>query len=308
MSEQKNENEIEKELEMQREAANTLFGNYRDALSSINDGYPVHWDQLPEELKTKSEELISSLLLVGQKVALACRNSLLINDADVQEVPILIRKMIRSIELANYIYRPPRPVYHEGGFVVGSQPADHEDVIVYSVSEAKDIYLDAHERLLSICRLTDATASSQKGNSVRTEIANRYHPNSAFIMMWMDKEQPELIDVRDVVRETFDKFGIRAVRADDIEHEGVITQRILDEIRTSEFLFADLTGARPSVYYEVGYAHALGKRVILFRKKGTDLHFDLAGYNCPEYENLHDLREKLTRRLENVTNKKSSNH
>jgi hypothetical protein len=122
-------------------------------------------------------------------------------------------------------------------------------------------------------------------------------------MMWMDKSQDELIDVSDTVKEVFEKFDINAVRADDIEHEGLITSRVLTEIKTAEFCFADVTGSRPNVYYEVGYAHALSRRVILFRKAGTGLHFDLAGYNCPEYKNLRDLKEKLTVRLRALTNK-----
>lgn len=34
----------------------------------------------------------------------------------------------------------------------------------------------------------------------------------------------------------FSKFGVKAIRADEIEHDDVITKRIIEEIQTSEFL------------------------------------------------------------------------
>ena len=59
------------------------------------------------------------------------------------------------------------------------------------------------------------------------------------------------------------------------------------------------------MYYEVAHALARNKRVILVRKKGTNLHFDLSHRNCPEYDNTTGLKKLLRKRLEAITNKKS---
>jgi hypothetical protein len=150
------------------------------------------------------------------------------------------------------------------------------------------------------------TPENIAGAIVASQVAGvrKYRPNTAFIMMQIDDGNPELEDIKNTIKEVFKEFGITAIRSDEIEYSDVVTQRILNEIATSEFQIADLTGERPSVYYELGYAHAVEKRPILYRKKGTKLHFDVAGFHCPEYKNVTELKEKLRARLEEMTGRK----
>ena len=130
--------------------------------------------------------------------------------------------------------------------------------------------------------------------------------NTAFVIMPIDPSKPELEDVLVAIKEVCGAFEVKAYRADEIEHQDRITNVILDEIRDCDVLIADLTHERPNVYYEVGYAHALNKKPILYRRQGTRLHFDLSVHNVPEYRNITELRELLRRRLEAILGRSPS--
>lgn len=173
------------------------------------------------------------------------------------------------------------------------------DIEVYStLEEATDEALEAMDTAISLIQSVPADATP--ATSPPSPASGTFTPNSAFILMWMDPQHPELDDVSNAIKEVCRDYGVRALRADDVQHEDRITEVILANIAGSEFLIADLTGERPNVYYEIGYAHALGKRPILYRKAGTRLHFDLSVHNVPEYRNITELKDHLRKRFQAI--------
>jgi hypothetical protein len=99
------------------------------------------------------------------------------------------------------------------------------------------------------------------------------------------------------IREAAEKLGFIVERADDIEHNGDILEVIYDRIRSADAVVADTTHCNPNVFYEIGYAHALGRPTILITRAGEPLPFDLQSKNHIFYRSIVELREKLDKRL-----------
>ena len=64
-----------------------------------------------------------------------------------------------------------------------------------------------------------------------------------------------------------EESGAYAERVDEQVFQDSILQRIYNQIAKADIIVSDLTGKNPNVFYETGYAHALGKKVILLKKK-----------------------------------------
>jgi nucleoside 2-deoxyribosyltransferase len=91
-----------------------------------------------------------------------------------------------------------------------------------------------------------------------------------------------------------------------MEHNKGILEVVYDQIKSAHVVVADMTGRNSNVYYEVGYAHALGKDVVLLTQRAEDLPFDLRGFNHIIYEGrITVLKEKLAQRLNAMLSERS---
>lgn len=95
--------------------------------------------------------------------------------------------------------------------------------------------------------------------------------------------------------------GIYCERVDEQVFLGSMLERIYSQIARADLLVADMTGKNPNVFYEVGYAHALGKNVVLLTSIAHDIPFDLKHFPHIVYgSEIKTLRGSLARHLEHL--------
>ena len=272
-----------------------LLRDVREHINSLPDGSDNRANHLENYLETTKAELEELRDRVHRWFSLVCRNVQPNTTFTVEHINVLLRRTAIALEsrrfcleYIKYTHSVPPQMIMQHNVEISVPPSVALDEAVSAIGEALRIIRTAPLPLLGSASTAQITVA-------------KHVPNTAFILMWMDKNRPELVDVHEAVKDVFGEFGILAIRADEVQHQDRITDLVLEQIANSEFLFADLSGERPNVYYEVGYAHALGKRPILYRRTGTPLHFDLSVHNVPEYENVTKLRQLVRERLVAIT-------
>jgi hypothetical protein len=101
------------------------------------------------------------------------------------------------------------------------------------------------------------------------------------------------------IKGTAEKVGAYAERVDEQNYIEGTLDRIFNQISKADVIVADMTGRNANVYYEVGYAHALGKIVLLLTQNANDIPFDLIHRPHTIYaaSKIDKLEEDLTQKL-----------
>jgi hypothetical protein len=137
---------------------------------------------------------------------------------------------------------------------------------------------------------SSATATLDVGTTPAGEPVKR---KNVFVAMPFMEEFEDVYQFG--IYSTIRKCGYMCEKVDESAFVGNIVERIMDGIRTAEFVVADLSLERPNVYLEVGYAWGMNKPVLLLAREGQRLHFDLSHHKCLFYKSIGKLAESLER-------------
>jgi len=134
-----------------------------------------------------------------------------------------------------------------------------------------------------------------------------------FIALAFDRSDVDIMYEK-VIGPVLRNYHIVPTIVNRLEHNENIDQKIIQLIDNCDFAIADLTYARPSVYYEAGYAEREAPVIYIvrkdhFRQRDDDkhgnfcIHFDLQKKNIiPWSPNLLDISKKqLSKRIAYVT-------
>ena len=141
----------------------------------------------------------------------------------------------------------------------------------------------------------------------------------AFVIMQIGN--PELDNLyKYYIKPAVEAYGFDVKRVDKHNKGELLKSEIVQFIKESGIIIADLTNERPNCYLEIGYAMGLNKFNSLimivredhhqdspnYKREGSKIHFDLSGYDILRWwpdkldEFNEELKKRIGRRLSNI--------
>jgi hypothetical protein len=181
-------------------------------------------------------------------------------------------------------------------FVRHSAHADYPLFDAFDVEEVEYLGTVLAEEGLITARDDDWTLTP-KGWASLSPVSPGGTPGTCFVAMAFDPSMDEAYESG--IKPSVSATGLTVIRVDKVEHNGVVTDLIMAEIRRAQVTVADVTLHRNGVYFEAGFALGLG-RVVVWTCREDEMskaHFDTRQYSHVVWRDPADLAIKLEARL-----------
>lgn len=121
--------------------------------------------------------------------------------------------------------------------------------------------------------------------------------NHIFVIMSFDSKYNEIYEAIKLGGKLLPMSNLRIQRVSEQKGDYVITDTIERSIITAELIICDVSEKSLNVYYELGYARAQNKYIILTAMEGTVLPFDVQQYKVNFYKNEIELQKIIEKEL-----------
>jgi hypothetical protein len=110
------------------------------------------------------------------------------------------------------------------------------------------------------------------------------HYDVFVLMPFLSKIRPVY---EDHIKNVCKRLSVSVGRADDFFTVNSVMADVWSGIKGAKAIVADCTGRNPNVFYEIGLAHVLSKKVVLLTQKTEDIPFDIRHLRHIKYEFTH---------------------
>ncbi len=170
--------------------------------------------------------------------------------------------------------------------------------------ESRGVFYEAGQKQATIRRIerkienlrSERTSLIDRISIGLSDSTNQNKSKQVFIAAWFDSSMDEAISAID---QGIKDAGLEPECIKDEHFSERIMDKALGEIRNNRCVIVDLTGKRPSVFFEAGFALGAEIEAIYVYKKNhlkksdDSLDFYVKHYKCYSYETPEDLRETV---------------
>ncbi len=268
------------------EAENQLNGEGGDPkqriISYVMEGQdPVHRFGTVRQSRLHDWELGSPGLMTPEPVELA-------------DAVIVIGGAHGTHRAANWARIANKPLLPVTRFAGAGREIYYQELDRFANTYASRVERSEYESLSDMSSDPDALAN------IVVSLAERITSSSSVFVVMSFSENPELEDVYGTFKAACVDEKYSCSRVDEDSNVPRILPEILSRIYGCAFVIVDLTDEKLNVYYELGYAEALGKPLIVTAKEGTQLPFDVKDIPVIFWKNQTGLRDQLTKRIREI--------
>ena len=186
-----------------------------------------------------------------------------------------------------------KPIVPVAAFGLAAAEIFEDEVASFDRRPTGRISLEEFQILNRILQVFDADALNAFAHDVVTLAERLITPTDVFVIMSF-AEKGDLKDAYNTFLRVCKAAGFNAYKVDHhFDRSQRIVPAVMNAIRRSAFIIGDLSEPSMNVDYEVGYAQALGKDVIVTAREGTKLPFDLFDIPTLFWDSQDMLETKL---------------